>query len=345
MLGKIAQIVSQSNPHMITQSKIVSCLASAPYGMKKQGMVYKIPHSSDILDNWYLTSSVGLDIIESVELRTTGNNVIHMSGRCMCVLNMLQMGYSYKSKTAHLLFPQLNIFLLPYCQISVNIKFYPCVERYIEEHTILAQLISPHITYCYDLTNIVLGYIGMEYDIGNVGLYAATTTLNTKERNIMPNLTSVIIRTYEITNIVQPGQTQISVNISETAMILKRIIMVFRECGKPNTQTLDILKKGTLCINNITHTVFTGDSAWEIDKRIFGAYVPDQPIYTITFDDGKNLMMGPERVSSYMNTNNTELTLNLTVMPNDFPVEVLIICECVDQLQTQGGMCFTTYKL
>jgi len=350
--GGIIQLIATgpqdklSNTH---QSKVVTCLVTYPYNLSlhKEDTKFQIPRSCDVMNNWSLLSDIGFDVIDSVEIEANGLILVRASGRCLCIMSMLLGMDPRKRKTLKVPFPVMNIVALPYVQLNVCTRFRQWEKPYLEEHKKIKPFVIKVLAHSGDLADIVVDYLGMDHDIGSVSLYSATIMREENDRKkISGNPTVDIIDQYqEISSSIKPLEENIKVDLWVFNVLLKRLIIVFHRTNGSNCETLDVLNQGTLITYGVPHTEFTGDSAHHMDKEMFDMYVPEQPIYTITFDNGKNIT-DPRRTSSFMNFRGStnKVFLRLTVKPQEFPMTVTVIGESANLLMTANGMCGLKYS-
>lgn len=349
--GGIIQLLAegaQDKLYKTRQSKIVTCVVKHAYNLSSRKGEFRksIIRDCDVVRDWQLMSDVGYDVIGAVEIVANGNVLVKLSGRCLCIISMLRGTDLRKRKSVSLPFPVMKLVAIPYAQVTVQVNFRRSMVPYLEEQKKIRPFVTDVMVHIGGLADIVLGYIGMDHDIGTVSVYAANMF---KSNDDIKRLTSKkmiepIDQFQETHATIKQGESNVEVNLSGFIHLMKRIVIVFGAANGLNDETLGVLQNGTLVTQGIVHTEFTGDSAHEMDKVMFGAHVPDQPIYTITFDDGKNIL-DPKRVSSFMNFSRLDKTLlRLSVTPQGFPMTVTVIGESSNVLMTSNGACACIYS-
>jgi hypothetical protein len=291
-------------------------------------------------------SDIGFDVIGSVKIMAGESVLVNVSGRCLSILSMLRGENPTKQKTMSLPFPVIKLLASCHTQISTRVNFRGSILPYVEKQKKTKPFVAEVMSHIGGLVDIVIGYLGMDHDIGTVSMYVTSVFKYRDERKaLLSNRHDDPFDQFqEIHATIKPWESKVGVDLSSFKFLMKRIIIVFGTVNGPNEETLAVLQDGSLVMHGIVHTEFTGDSAQKMDKKMFGTHVQGRHIYNITFDDGKN-MYDPERVSSFMNfTRLDEVRLYFNIIPQKFPMTVTIIGENTNVLMVLHGVSMCRYR-
>lgn len=287
--GALIQLVAHGSQNNMfggnRQSKVINCIESFDYGLfdnkEYKTTRYLIQRFCDTIDNFYLYSDLGYDIIDYIELEIGGQSITKISGHSLKTFNIL----NGNKKIMFLPFHNIKMVALQYHEVRFNLSY-----KYIE-NIFSKYKNSPNNKYVNIITEylinnlsiIVMDYVGGDCIIGNMKLYTTCNFLNTDMRRKIAISThiDIIDEFQEHFEIIEPNTANIKLDL-HFYHLSKSITITFTQVD--DFKLLPILKSGVLRLNNMIHTEFTGMSSWIIDKQLFNKNVPDKPIYTITFD-------------------------------------------------------------
>jgi hypothetical protein len=284
---------------------------------------HKIPRHVDILSKWYLMSDIGFMAISRMYIKSNGHVIAEITGRCLYILALLR-GERDKIYLA-LPFPTIHLCALPFSEMSIESTFLNSVEHIERKNRYVRRCLQ--MPDC--VTNIITDYISNDC-YGNIDLYAISTVIakqDKRDKNIIEDM----YQYHELTETMDESEMFITANLPSSEPRVSRIIITFNRRGD-RYNLLDILKCGVLSLNDYTHTAFTGDTLHSLDKKIHDAYVPREPIYTITLDNNQ------PGTASYLNLGKINAKLQIEIVPQRFDVEMNVIVESMCQCMSFDGV-------
>lgn len=283
-------------------------------------------HTCEILMDMVLTSDIQFDHVNSVTLECHGQCVVKISGAGLKVINVLYA--NTLDCTLRLPIPKLLMAAMGFCTPALVIDvdgINKGAPKFVNEKKAIINHLS---MFPPGIPDIIHGYCA-EYT-GTINTYANEIFLDRAGRAAL----QYSPQQYPI--------TQFQENIFDEdahgeyllpfhSRPLNKLVFVCMCKGK----MVDLVEKGKLLLNSHDHTVFTGHSAWRVDKMIQRDHIPSAPIYTITFG-GENSRLNAHHLNN--------ITLQLVLKPHDDPVTIHTIAEVHNEIVVESGVCSLRYR-
>lgn len=289
----------------------------------------------NIYKGFFLDSSLDVDIIDKITMRFTSNGQVdyvnEISGFAIRIFQKLSGSSQIPYGMIPLPFPQIDMERLYYDRVTVTVNcknpmyILDNIKREIEKHVYES------------LVDIICAYaIG---DI-SVSLWARCITetgeaCDKKRLDQDPHRFHIVQCQEDIRNI-KIMESDVSFR-SRFTHLLHKVTMVFFRTDDIFQTPLDILIHGTLDIAGSPAFEFTRRSALIFDKVSAGAHVPDEPIYTLTFDN-QPLNLDSNRAHSRVNfAYSINPSFRFSIIPQLFPVSIRLIGENINMIMMVHG--------
>jgi hypothetical protein len=351
---------------MQTVSKVTSGLIFIKsFDVRKTTITFELPKTCEIYDNIFLTFDefATCESIQLIACSVGGEVIQSISGRELCLHGMLNPNFNPKA------------IKIPFCklivckwdalpQISITFGGILSKETNIKISKIYIDIISKFLP-VIDLAKEVLEYIGYDnIHIGNMSIWTNSilmeqknndeyttqqtptmpvTCFKTANRQLIP-LPSSNVKIPFPQNIIMAGNIKHTVNISKFHSLTKKLFFAFRKVHESNLEVLPILREVTLTINSAQYCNYSKKNAHQLDKLKFKDYVPEQEIYTITFEK-KNENFNFQEINSYDNISciTENCKLSFIIEPQEFAVEITVHTESTNFLMHNAGRCVLRY--
>jgi hypothetical protein len=308
---------------------------------KLQSIIMYIHHSYEhAYSDLFLDSSYDLDVIESVSLVfNDGWMTIHeISGDALRIRRKLS-GQQAVYGLIQLPFNKLDMLDISSNSIAiiVRLKF----PRQMIMSNIRDSLGESAPSIPSALTDIIGSYVSIDAQMSLWGrcITYENDVVETKLRNSNPFLIP-ILQTQEEIVYFMPMQAWITIS-SQFLFLMNKITMIFSRADDPYETALDVMESGTLTQSGHVAFRWTGRSAHIFDKVEHGRHVPDEPIYTITFEKNE-LNLGTDIPHSRVNFS-SDVSLSFRVKPQPFEMKLRIIGENLNMMAICQGMACVRY--
>lgn len=254
---------------------------------------YKISYNTDNIKDVFLEFDEkdlmgisGYNLIKDFTIIADNRIVYKMSGKLSYVIKILSNTCIFNN----LIYIPLNIDIasIPYTEIKINIsKKQPKDISFVYYKTLEPELYKL-LKLPSELSNIVIDYLINPNDPeSNMEISYKNTIFMGENLKRLRNRESKfeLMESYKEKSVrIKKENAYVDVNIEETG-VAKQLIFWFSNRDGLDTNILPILKNGKLLFANQLYQEFDVNHVHKIDKIVNNKHVPNQHVYTLTFQD------------------------------------------------------------
>jgi len=197
---------------------------------------------------------------------------------------------------------------------------------------------NPGVSHCVactditrDLCDIISAYVGLDYIDGKVEIMAFSRVVDIDRLRKTPRTQKHMFLDEKLHTIAK-GTTELDIDVTGWHLITQ-IVWGFHD----GTSYLPILQSGNLIPTGVMHTTLTHTGAHVLDKMAHDLPVPIQPIYSVTFDNIKDLE-NPNRFSCGLNVSRIGTTrLRMKIAPQSRDIELHMYSHCLNRFVLHEG--------
>lgn len=312
----------------------------------------EIPVPADILDQFMIECAMP-DVLSDISLFIVGNPIHEISGRAIQAQMILDG--NRKEIDAGILtvpFHPVRKYMCLYGHILVRIRCRlntHCASAHIKD---LINSVSQFIL--HDEASIVAQYIGRENKT-SMRLYARNTIIGTDKHgsDIGQMITEPFIQHHEFTELIPANATTFCTTL-DLRMPVSRLIFVFTRADENDafaSGILDVLTIGSLSFGfressddteckKFTEFTWSGKQAHIMDKLAMRAHVPNEAVYTLTFEPNDPHSADAHSLVNFSSGGlwKTIKHLDFQINPQSFPMELRVISIVHNKIIYGGGM-------